>query len=379
MKLRVKPEDFLVDEITNLSFLSDGEYSIYILKKKNIETIEIFYKLANKFGLMREQIGFAGIKDKHAITTQYISILKKYNIKDILEENYSLRFVGYLNEPIKTGNLEGNRFRITIRDLKKDNINNLVENIRRVETNGVINYFDSQRFGNVKDNMFIAKFLAKNDYENAVFYFLLSQYSFKNSVNIDKEYNNLKLNWKNFGNLNSQLPYIDILQKSYLLDNSWKQTFKKIPSKLKELVVMSYQSYLWNECVKEIVKNSKNFQKIKYNIGELYFPNSKLENEDFPLIGRGLKTDNAYMNLINLILEREKLTLEEIGSISKSGNFLKSKDRSMIIYPKKIKIVDSYVDKLYTTNNFKRFAVILEFTLPKGSYATTTIKEIFRE
>lgn len=379
MKLRVKPEDFVVEEITNVELSSNGDYSIYILKKKSIETIEIFSKLASKFNLDKSEIGFAGIKDKHAITTQYISIPTKYSVKGFIELNYSLKFVGYSSMPIKTGNLIGNKFKITIRDLRNEQLRKLEGSLERVQGSGVVNYFDSQRFGNVKNNVFVAKFLAKKDYESAVLYFLLSQYSFNKSINIDSEYKKLKTNWKNFGNLKLQLPYIDILQKSYLKDKSWKVTFKKIPKKLREIIVMSYQSYLWNECVKELIKKTNNFKKIEYNIGDLYFPNVKVKSLLFPMVGRGLESSKENLDLINMILKREGVTLDEIESISKSGSFLKFENREVIIFPKELKIVDSYEDKLYSSNKSKRFAVVLEFILPKGSYATITIKEIFRE
>ena len=300
-------------------------------------------------------------------------------MKNIKEKNYSLKFLGYSNTPIKTGNLIGNRFEITIKDLTQEQTKDIQKRINILNSKGIINYFDSQRFGNVVNNIFIAKYLAKRDYENALYYFLISQYSNYKSSEDNDEYEKLKKQWKNFGNLKINLPYLFPIQKKYNETKSFKVAYKQIPSRLRELIAMSYQSYLWNECIKTIVKQNKNYFTVDYNIGELYFTDKTLKEESFPMIGRNLETNNENMQIISQILKKEDITLKEIEDISKSGSFLKTQEREIVIFPKNLKLLKLESDETYSTNENKRFKVTIKFELPKGSYATVLVKELFKE
>ncbi len=380
MKLRVLPEDFIVEEVSNIEILKNKEdYTIYELKKNNLETLEIISKLSKKYNLKRNEIGYAGIKDRHAITTQLISIATKYNILDSIKENYSLTKLGFSKSPIKTGNLIGNKFTITIRDLEEKQTKKLNERIEKIKEKGIINYFDSQRFGNVINKVFIAKFLAKRDYENAVKYILLSQYQSYSNKDNQIEYDKLKKNWNNFGSIKANLLYLDLVQKKYLEQKSFKSAYKVIPSKIKEMVVMSYQSYLWNECVKIIVTNNKDYYKVNYNIGELFFSNKKIETSQFIMFGRNCEPNEKEKEITKRVLEKEGLTLENINDISKSGSFLKTSYRDVVIFNKDLKVLMITRDDKYTLRGNNRYLVKLEFTLQKGSYATVLMKEIFQE
>ena len=115
-KLKQIPEDFIVNEISNFEVKGKGNYSYYILRKKNYSTLRAAEHIAEKIGIPLKWIGFAGNKDKAAITSQLISIKNKkadgISLKDI-----ELNYLGSGDEPISLGDLEGNRFEITIRNL----------------------------------------------------------------------------------------------------------------------------------------------------------------------------------------------------------------------------------------------------------------------
>ncbi len=149
MKLKQIPEDFIVKEIINLK-LEPGKYLYYKLTKKNWNTLDIIKELSSR--LKTKDIGFAGNKDRNALTTQYISTPKKidFKIKDT-----EFEFLGTGKDRIYLGSLEGNEFIITIRDLEK----------KLSAPKEMINYFGEQRFST--KNALVGRLLIKKQFKEA--------------------------------------------------------------------------------------------------------------------------------------------------------------------------------------------------------------------
>ncbi len=158
MKLRQIPEDFIVEEINDIKIEKEGNYKLFLLEKKGIETFYFFRLLANQNKIPEDEFGVAGIKDKHAITRQYFTIPLKYSINEkyLRQENCHIKFVGYTNEPLKPGSLVGNKFEINVRAIAKGEIDGIIKKTGQLKKFGVPNYFDSQRFSGVNGNEFIA-------------------------------------------------------------------------------------------------------------------------------------------------------------------------------------------------------------------------------
>ena len=104
MKIKQIPEDFVVEEIINLK-LEEGPYFYYKLVKKNWNTLDVVREVKSR--LKVRDVGYAGLKDKYAVTTQYISVKKKinFNLKDV-----EFEFLGTGKTRIYKGMLEGNKF-----------------------------------------------------------------------------------------------------------------------------------------------------------------------------------------------------------------------------------------------------------------------------
>ena len=123
--LKQIPEDFVVTEISNVKILGQGKYLYLNLKKTNRNTLDCVKEIAKQLNLKEKDVGFAGSKDKNAVTTQLVSVLgvSKEKISKIKIDNCELSILGSGNKPISLGDLEGNSFEITIRDLEEVNIN----------------------------------------------------------------------------------------------------------------------------------------------------------------------------------------------------------------------------------------------------------------
>lgn len=149
MIIKHHPEDFLVEEIIDLH-MEEGLYHYYRLIKKNWNTLDLIKRISQITGT--NKIGFAGIKDKNAVTTQYISIFKK-KISAIIP-NVTFTYLGSGKVPIYRGMLKGNKFTITIRDLTK----------KLKPVHKVVNYFGKQRFGT--QNAKIGELLVQKKFED---------------------------------------------------------------------------------------------------------------------------------------------------------------------------------------------------------------------
>ena len=440
MKLRQRPEDFIVEEITSLEILkiedgkkdkvkyehNDGknnqkndpksngkpDFKIYFLEKHDIETFKLLQLFSENNNIPRKEIAIAGLKDTHALTGQYLSSPSKYNIKSS-HPNAKLTFVGYSKNAIKLGDLKGNRFIITTRDVDTNELKKMNERYRSISKYGIPNYFDSQRFGSVVlseedakekregDNLFennqfrdypfrkdsfIIKEIIKGNYEQAV-KIVLTTYLESESDMIKKDKIMMHENWNNLHLVVNKIrnnQYQNIVHE-YLRTKSWIKAYNRVSPGLRELYVSAYQSYLWNECIKELlrvkVKRGKIF-KVHYNIGELLFYEDLSEHElreipeKFQTISERLNAEGYEKEIVLKILEREKLELKDFANIrKKTRNFFKTHERNAIVHPENFKIHNPERDEF----NRGKYKIKIEFHLPKGSYATVVIKALFRE
>ena len=180
-KLRKQSEDFEVEEVVSIPGRShwiwmqdspNGKHQIVKIKAKNWDTHVLVKELSRKLNIGQKSIGFAGTKDKRAITTQHFSIKTSVdNLPKIDLENIGVDFLHSSIKPIRLGNLVGNKFRIKVTnsDNNKDKINNIFSDL-----NGFFpNYFGVQRFGSVRPiTHIVGEKIVNGDYEGAVFDYL---------------------------------------------------------------------------------------------------------------------------------------------------------------------------------------------------------------
>lgn len=384
MKIKQLPQDFIVEEILNYTLVAEGDYKIYRLKKIGLETFSLIKQISYQNRIQLKDIGYCGIKDRHAITIQYISIPKTSTIKYLRGDNYELQYLGYIKEPLKTGDLEENKFTIVVRDLEENEITTFEEMFPYVSKNGFINYFDSQRFGSFdkETGSFVARAVVAQDYELAVKLFFKTQYSEKAKGNFYKLLSELLKDWNKFGKLKLDIDYVMSLQAEYRETQSWKSTYQVIPVKLREIFLMAYQSYLWNEAVKLLLEKQKcEFETVSNTVGEVYFlttPTTDLP-QTFPLVGRKFEPTELEKEITDVLLARENITYDQIKEVSKSGSFLKSYPRAITILPKNFEVSQYAKDEYAMQKGKKRQKVQLTFTLPKGVYATCLVKALFLE
>jgi len=148
------PRDFVVDEIPLYEFSGEGEHLVLHVRKKNLSTWEMVDIICNTTGAKGKEIGTAGLKDKNALTTQYISVPAR--IEDAIDklDHPQIKILSKIrhNNKIRTGHLKGNRFFIRIKKVLPVGASKLDQAIKHIKKDGMPNYFGYQRFGNDGDN-----------------------------------------------------------------------------------------------------------------------------------------------------------------------------------------------------------------------------------
>jgi tRNA pseudouridine13 synthase len=141
--------DFIVEEIPSRIFNGSGNYLILKIKKEWLSTWDLLSEIGEAFGIDEHKIGYAGLKDKNATTTQYISIplVKEKYLKEFKHRNIEILEVTKDKAGLSIGDLLGNKFTITLKDVKKESLIDIYSILAKIQKHGIPNYFGYQRFG----------------------------------------------------------------------------------------------------------------------------------------------------------------------------------------------------------------------------------------
>ncbi|MDO5862140.1 MAG: tRNA pseudouridine(13) synthase TruD [Thermoplasmata archaeon] len=258
--LKTEPEDFVVREISDPPRRKDGgEYTIATVTSRNWETNRLVRILSRSIGMSRTRIGFAGTKDKRAVTTQLMSFrcppedVAKIQLKDVEIKDL---YTG--SRAIQLGDLIGNSFEITVRDLAMPMAD--VESIVRgdigtiAKTGGFPNYFGVQRFGSVRPvTHLVGERLVRGDIEGAVRTYI--------SYTTPEEEQDLRelrgslegcTDWAYAASvMPERMSFERVMAQALAGGEDWKGAISALPSNLQMMFVHAYQSYLFNEMLSE--------------------------------------------------------------------------------------------------------------------------------
>lgn len=149
------PEDFVVDEIPLYAASGKGEHLYVLVRKRRFSTPEMVREIARAAGVAERDIGYAGLKDKHAVTTQWLSLPRRAADPASwqLPEGIGVERATHHENKLRTGHLSANRFRITLRGCEPDAPSRALAIRDRLRAAGVVNYFGAQRFGQRGENL----------------------------------------------------------------------------------------------------------------------------------------------------------------------------------------------------------------------------------
>ena len=378
-------EEFQVSEIIDYTFLkppyfssvqnNEHKFPLYLLEKHNIDSNHAVIEIKKQSGL---KLKIMGIKDAKAETSQYASCEQTKNLpKYIITNKTKLTLLGFLRTPLSKSVLIGNSFQIKI----KTSDNNIHPFL--LELNKIANFYGLQRFGSERMvTHLVGKALLERNYNKAIEYLL--SYTSKYDSKFSKEIRERSRDPKNYHKL------IQILPKGMDLERLILHTLVKgkdsvavirsIPINIRRLFVQAYQSYIFNKCLSNALLSNEDIQKCKD--GDLCFEIEK------PLVfGRirkfreGVDSNNDVAPAIRLVGYNYQPGKNRFDHITK--RILADENISpTAFYLKDLQELSLQMGFRQTSlfcSEFSYFGRLeLLFKLPKGSYATTLLRELIK-
>ena len=383
MRIKQKPEDFSVKESYRFDEVDTGRHRVYLMDKQKLSTFDAVTRLRDAFGLKPGAISYCGLKDKQGRTEQIIAV--DGADVDMQEPDLRLKYLGRTDKPLSSANITSNRFSVTVRALSPASLGPL--NVATAEVNrlGVVNYFDSQRFGSLKHGQgFIAKDLIRGDFEAALHNYLAAPSELDRTEDAK-----VKAFWRdNWGRWDARVPYEGTRKYHRILKSlrddpkDFVKAFMQIDSDYRAMLLFTYQSYLWNEGVRrylQLLLPREHLFPMRYQAGTLLFHRDAsaevlrtLRDATFPLLAPdSVITDPKVEEAIAWVLGKEKLKLrieEEPRRL-----YFKHEERPLLVFPHKLVVGRTQADELNRGN----VKVNVAFTLPPGAYATLVVKRLF--
>lgn len=406
--LRQQTEDFRVIEITNREEGTEGKYLIVELTKQNWETHHLIRDLTRILRISQKRIGFAGTKDKRAVTTQKISIydVEEEAVQNVHLKDTELKILGRSNKSLELGDLIGNEFIITVRDIdidEKELESRLSQTTASIkEQGGIPNFFGIQRFGALRPiTHVVGESIVRNDIEKAALAYIAASYpdepedtqEVRNRVFETRDY------IEGLKEYPLQLRY-ERAMMHHLVSNpeDYAGSFETLPANIRKMFVHAYQSYIYNTIICARIKNglplnravvgdivcfknkaglpdkSRNERVTEDNIDGMN--NLVRRNRAFvtaPLIGHSTELasgvpgeiERGVIEELNVPIEGFKVpSMEELSSKGLRREILLSADPKYTVGE----------DEL----NEGKYKVTLDFSLAKGSYATTILREYMK-
>lgn len=155
-RIKEQPEDFRVEEVNNFEATGDGPHLFLWVEKRDCPGGDLLRRLAVALGRKPSDIGYAGTKDRRAVTRQWLSV--PGDCEEIIVGGIELAGIQVLKhvrhqKKLRLGHLAGNRFRILLRGADPDRVDDLARTGRLLEASGFPNFYGAQRFGPTGDSL----------------------------------------------------------------------------------------------------------------------------------------------------------------------------------------------------------------------------------
>ncbi len=403
-RLKAQPEDFVVKEISSHPEpVKNGKFTIARITAKNWETNRMIRLMSREMGISRERIGFAGTKDKRAVTTQLMSFEGPSSLLDKIElQDISVSDLYTAKRKIQIGDLIGNEFEIRVSGLSKpiSEINDICnEVVSQIDKNkGFPNYFGVQRFGVVRPVTHkVGERIIRGDLEGAVRCYVTDPAgpeSYDTEAARTREILKEADDWTGMSKIIPDSMSFEKGLVGYLSDNpgDWVGAIATLPTNLQMMFVHAYQSYLFNLMLSERI--ARGIPLDRPIVGDVVIP---LDSDGTPhhenpvfttsknidLVERQVKLKRAFVS-ITLYGSESTLADGEMGKIErkileehhiKADNFIvpglphcssEGSNREVLCPVKDLKYTPE--EETYKVS----------FSLPKGNYATCLMREFMK-
>ena len=375
------PDDFIVTEIPAYEPSGSGEHLYLTIEKRGITTLEAIRSIAGSLKISDREVGYAGMKDAVGIARQTISlqgITPEKALSLQLDGVTMLSAIRHTNK-LKPGHLKGNRFRITIRGVARTATESAAAILEVLQRRGVPNYFGYQRYGAQGNSHLIGAAMLRGDWQAAIDCLIGGPDAVRDAAWQDA------IRAYQQGDLAEALRRMprhcrgerEILQRLVARPDAWEKAFSVVHPRMKKLYLSAFQSYLFD---KVVVRRLEGFDQLMagdlawkhlngacFLVEDVEAETPRAERFEIsasgPMFGCRMKQPaGAVLALEQQVLANEGFALEDFMPVK--GLSLEGERR-----PLRIPLGEAVC---HVEGDLLR----LEFSLPKGSYATSVVREI---
>jgi tRNA pseudouridine13 synthase len=385
MKLKQQPEDFQVEERTDVSPAEQGPFAFYRLEKRGWSTPDALATIRRRWRLEPRRLSYGGLKDRHAQTVQYFTVWHGPR-RNLRQQGLSVTYLGLVGEPYTSTQIRANRFRITLRHLTPAACAAAERCLAEVRVDGVPNYFDDQRFGSVTPGgEFIARHLVLGRFEDALRLALAGPYEHDHAAQ-KKEKAILRAHWGDWATCKELLPRSHARSLvDYLLHHpgDFRGAVARLRPELRGLYLSAYQSHLWNRLLAQWLEEHSRPEQlvpVALRLGTLPFHRNldEARRQEFhrlllplPSARTRLEPDDPRAALVQTVLADEGLDLSQLRIKGIRELFFSRGERPAVCLPEGLR-GEAGPDELHPA----RQRLLLEFDLPRGCYATLIVKRL---
>lgn len=376
------PEDFLVEELPLYPACGEGEHLYLEVEKRGLTTFEVLKRLAGALRIDERAMGHAGLKDARATTRQFISVTgcsEEQALGLQLEDIRILSARRHRNK-LRLGHLAGNRFTILIREAGEDALERARDILHVLQMTGVPNFFGEQRYGSLGNSHLIGRALVQRNFAQAATHIIgdpdkIAHPGWRRAATLYAE--------NRLAEAEEALPRQMRNERNLLRDlgkgRDPEQAVRRLPGKLLRLYLSAYQSYLFDRVVEMRLDSLETLWSgdlaYKHDNGACFLvtdPAAEQPRADrleispsAPLMGYKVKLAEAQAGILEqALLTKEGICLEDF----RLGSGL-----SMPGERRPLRIPLSGIDAKAQENHLS-----LSFSLPKGGFATTVLREIMK-
>ena len=352
-------------------------YPLYLLEKEGVDSNHALIEIERKYHL---RLRVMGIKDSRALTVQYAGSERSLNDPrpELNTEHCRLSLKGFTRKPLDKEFLAGNAFEITVHGASS-NIDSFVPEIDRIG-----NFYGLQRFGSERlVTHLVGRELVRKNFKGAVEHLL--SYTTNYDTPESREIREKCADPANYGRLAKNLPRgMDIERQVISALAAGKDSIgalRAIPITIRRLFVQAYQAHTFNRCLSAAI--SSGYDILRPDSGDLCF-----EMEGPLSFGRIIKLENAKKGIS--VVPAIRLA----GSSFQSGRGRFERITNALLEDDGTSPKDFYIKEMQELSqtggfrqaplwcigfNFKKSpALHVSFSLPKGSYATTLLRELMK-
>jgi tRNA pseudouridine13 synthase len=389
MKLKQQPEDFRVEELTDLKPGRHGVFAFYRLEKTGWSTPDALAAIRRRWKVDLHRMSYGGLKDRHARTVQYLTIFRG-PARDLEHQQIRLSYLGQTAEAYTSTSFRANRFVLTLRDMPPSQQEGVEERLQQLLTTGVPNYFDDQRFGSYSGpgGQWIARLLIEAKFEEALQVALTAPYE-HDRLPEKQEKQLLRDHWGQWETLKNLLErgharsLVDYLR---LHPSDFKGAVIRLRPELRGLYLSAYQSYLWNRLLARWLERhvgAEGLREVPLRTGVIPFPRlippeiqTQLNQLALPLPSARWKpeADDPRRALVEEVLADEGLSLERMQVRGVRELFFSRGERPALALLDQANWTWAADDR-----HPGQMKLILRFELPRGAYATMVVKAALEE